>query len=70
MTNFKNQKLIESILKLMPLSSMDDNEKATWTILAPSLSTEDLTNLKTALEDEVEGMTDIYLNVLKNQKTT
>ena len=57
--------LIKSILQLMELSSMADDEKSMWTIFVPSMEENELTKLKTVLEKEVNQLTDIYLNVLK-----
>jgi hypothetical protein len=68
--NKSNQQLIDEILKLMPLSSMEADEQATWTILAPSLSEIELKKLHDTLQEEVSAMTDIYLNITKKQKTS
>jgi hypothetical protein len=56
-----NQTLIEETLKLMELSSMNQEERTMWTVLLPSLQKEEIEKLRDALAGEVQTMTDIYL---------
>jgi molecular chaperone GrpE (heat shock protein) len=56
-----NTTLIEEVLQLMDLSSMDQEERTMWTIMLPSLETAEIKKIKATLEQEVQKMTDIYL---------
>jgi len=56
-----NEALIHEVLELMNLSSMSQDERTMWTILLPSLTTEEIQKFKATLEKEVRTMTDIYL---------
>ncbi len=59
--------LIEEILSLMALSSMEEDEKNMWTILLPSLEKAELDKFKAILEKEIKKMTDIYLDAIKKK---
>ena len=67
MTN-NNQELVKDILKLLELSSMENDEKQMWTLMAPSMNTEELTNFKKILEKEVNQLTDLLLSALNSPK--
>jgi len=56
-----NQKLIEDTLQLMALSSMEQEERAMWTLLLPSMKKEEITKLHAVLSREIKIMTDLYL---------
>lgn len=62
-----NQQLIEETLKLLDLSSMEDDEKNMWTIMLPSMEKAEIEKLKGALEREAQAMTDIYLKAKNTQ---
>jgi helix-turn-helix protein len=62
-----NRALIEQILQLMNLSSMEEDEKNMWTVMLPSLEKAELEKFKGILEKEITKMTDIYLDTQKNQ---
>lgn len=55
-----NEELIKETLQLMGLSSMAEDERTMWTVILPSMQTEEIEKLKAALEQEVKTMTEIY----------
>jgi len=57
--------IIQDILKLMELSSMDDEEKTMWKVLVPSMEITELEKFREILDKEVSAMTDLYLKALK-----
>jgi hypothetical protein len=65
--NQNQESLIKEVLKLMELSSMEDDEKNMWRMMVPSMNEEELTKFKAVLEKEVNKLTDIYLKVLKDK---
>ncbi|MCB9809365.1 hypothetical protein H6771_00075 [Candidatus Peribacteria bacterium] len=54
--------LIRSMLLYLQVSTMDPKEKATWTLLMPSMSMEQLRGLEAILQEEVHGLADLYLS--------
>lgn len=52
------------IVKLMQMSTMDQEEKNAWLQLLPVMNDEELTRLETTLANEVEKITDTVLEVL------
>lgn len=64
-----NQELIEDTLKLLRVSSMDEEERNMWTIFLPSMETKEIEQFKQILEKEVNQLMDIYLEA-KNYENT
>jgi hypothetical protein len=63
-----NRALIEEILQLMTLSSMEEDERTMWTVLLPSMEKAELEKFKALLEKEAVKMTDIYLQATQKNK--
>lgn len=60
-----NTELMQDILKLTNLSSMEEDEKTMWKVLIPSMKKDELEKFKDILDREVTDMTDLYLKALK-----
>ncbi len=60
------EELQKEVLRLMELSSMDDQERTMWMILVPNMTEEELGKFRTVLDKEVTQLTDIYTKALKS----
>jgi len=60
-----NSELMQTILKLLDLSGMEEDEKTMWKVLIPSMEKAELDKFKDLLDREVTTMTDLYLKALK-----
>ncbi len=57
----EKKEITKEIIKYLQLSTMEPREKAMWMLLLPDMETEKLNKLKSALEKEVNAITDLYL---------
>ncbi|MBD3270444.1 hypothetical protein GF376_02875 [Candidatus Peregrinibacteria bacterium] len=64
----KSEQLQKEIIKLLELSSMDEKERMLWTILMPNMEESELKQLHKTLEKEVNALTDIYVEAIKERK--
>lgn len=55
------KEITKEIIKYLQLSTMEPREKAMWMLLLPDMEAEKLNKLKSALEKEVNAITDLYL---------
>ena len=62
-----NRDLIKDLISYIQLSSMKQKEKAMWLLLLPSMEETHLLKLKTSLQKEVSGITDLYINALSKK---
>jgi hypothetical protein len=60
--------LIEEILQLMNISSMQDDERNMWKIMLPSMPKEEIDKFKTILEKEIKQLAGIYLEAKQKAK--
>lgn len=56
-----------SLVQLIAMSTMSDQEKAGWIRLLPVMTDEEKKNLEMTLQTEVSSITDIFLNALADR---
>jgi len=56
---------IQKIVKIMPMSSMEDNERKTWLTMLPLMNESEIDKLLNSLDKEIQALNDLYLTTLK-----
>ena len=60
--NKTRSELIQQILIYMQVSTIEPREKLGWTLMMPSMTIEQLTELEDILREDVQGLADLYLS--------
>ncbi len=61
-----NKDLIDQTLQLIQLSSMEEDEKAMWTVLIPSMEETELEKFNQILLKEVQSFSELYKKASQN----